>query len=69
MTIFQFYRQGVVILIFPKGQIKETRNIVVAISQSASSLSFSLTNNFKIKKNNIIELISLMSHYYNYLIL
>lgn len=37
------YRHGVVIRIFPKGQIKETRSIVVAISQSASSFNFSLT--------------------------
>lgn len=29
--------------IFPNGQISETRSIVVAISQSASSFNFSLT--------------------------
>lgn len=37
------YRQGVDILIFPSGQMRDTRSIVVAISESASSLSFSLT--------------------------
>ena len=35
--------QGVVMRIFPRGHIKETRSDVVAISQSASSFSFSLT--------------------------
>lgn len=36
-------RHGVDIRIFPNGHISETRSIVVAISQSASSFSFSLT--------------------------
>lgn len=37
------YLQGVAMRIFPNGQTRETFNIVVAISQSASSFSFSLT--------------------------
>lgn len=39
------YRHGVVIRIFPSGHISDTRNSVVAMSQSASSFSFSLTAN------------------------
>lgn len=35
--------QGVVMRILPNGHISETRKLVVAISQSPSSLSFSLT--------------------------
>ena len=36
-------RQGVVIRILPRGHTRDTRNDVVAISQSASSDSFSFT--------------------------
>jgi hypothetical protein len=43
-------RHGVVILIFPRGQIRETLKHVVVISESASSFSFSLT-----KKRRITE--------------
>lgn len=45
------YRHGVVIRIFPNGHINETRSIVVAISQSASSFNFSLT----VKANKPVE--------------
>lgn len=41
--IMKFYRHGVVIRIFPSGHISDTRSSVVAISQSASSFSFSMT--------------------------
>lgn len=37
------YLHGVVMRIFPNGHTNETRSIVVAISQSASSFNFSLT--------------------------
>lgn len=47
-----YYLHGVAIRIFPRGQTKETFNIVVAISQSASSFNFSLTTmDYKNEKN------------------
>lgn len=41
--LFVVHLHGVVIRIFPNGHINDTRNMVVAISQSASSCNFSLT--------------------------
>lgn len=47
MAMGKIYRHGVVIRIFPSGHISDTRSSVVAISQSASSFSFSITENLK----------------------
>lgn len=41
-------RQGIIIRIFPRGHMREHRRDVVAISQSASSWSFSLTRKTRI---------------------
>jgi len=48
-------RHGSDIFILPSGQLSDTFNMVVAISQSASSVSFSLTANYT---NQLIELIT-----------
>lgn len=59
--MFNRYRHGVAMRIFPSGHIRDTRNSVVAISPSASSFNFSLTK-IKKKKNIILFTIRNISY-------